>query len=77
MRSHECNEITFGGADSVLECVGSKSAMAIAISIARPSRAIDYVGVPHGSGHNFNLERLFMNNITLRGGSAPADAYIR
>ena len=46
-------EITSGGAESVLECVGSKSAMAIAIGIARPSSAIGYVGVPHGSGHNF------------------------
>ncbi|MEH2357302.1 hypothetical protein [Nostoc sp.] len=49
-------EMTQGGAESVLECLGSKSAMGTAIGIARPSGAIGYVGVPHGSGHNFNLE---------------------
>lgn len=70
-------EITSGGAESVLECVGSESAIATAIAIARPGGAIGYVGVLHGSGHNFNLERLFMNNITLRDGAAPARAYIR
>ncbi len=57
-------EMTQGGAESVLECVGSESAMATAIGIARPGEAIGYVGVLHGSGHNFNLNRLFMNNIT-------------
>ena len=66
-----------GGAESVLECVGSESAMATVIAIARPAGAIGYVGVPHGRGHNFNLNRLFMNNITLRGGATPARAYIR
>ena len=70
-------EITQGGAESVLECVSSEAPMATAIGIARPGRAIGYVGVPHGSEHNFNLGRLFMNNITLRGGAAPARAYIR
>ncbi|MEW5861499.1 MAG: zinc-binding dehydrogenase [Cyanobacteriota bacterium] len=70
-------EITQGSAESVLECVGSEPAMATAIGIARPGEAIGYVGVPHGSNHNFNLSGLFMNNITLRGGVAPARAYIR
>ncbi|WP_172641470.1 hypothetical protein [Nostoc sp. PCC 7107] len=37
-------EMAQGSAESVLECVGSESAM-----------AIGYVGVLHGSGHNFNL----------------------
>jgi threonine dehydrogenase-like Zn-dependent dehydrogenase len=69
-------EMTSGGAESVLECVGSESAMATAIGIARPGGAIGYVGVPHGSNQNFNLGGLFMNNIALRGGVAPARAYI-
>lgn len=69
-------EMTQGGAESVLECVGSESAMATAIAIARPGGAIGYVGVPHGSSQNFNLSRLFRNNIALRGGVAPARAYI-
>lgn len=50
--------------------------MATAIGIARPGGAISYVGVPHGSTQNFNLNRLFMNNITLRGGAAPVRAYV-
>ncbi len=69
-------EITSGGVESVLECVGSESAMATAQGIARPGGAIGYVGVPHGSRRNFNLSGLFMNNIALRGGVAPARAYI-
>lgn len=69
-------ETTQGGTESVLECVGSESAMATAINIARPGGAIGYVGVPHGSSQNFNLGRLFMSNITLQGGVAPARAYI-
>lgn len=69
-------EITQGGVESVLECAGSESAMVTVIGIARPGGAIGYVGVPHGIGHNFNLSGLFMNNIALRGGVAPAHAYI-
>ncbi|MDV2996814.1 MAG: putative zinc-binding alcohol dehydrogenase [Chroococcidiopsis sp. SAG 2025] len=69
-------EITQGGAESVLECVGSEPAMATAIGIARPGGVSGYVDVPHGSSHNLNLGRLFMQNITLRGGAAPARAYI-
>lgn len=69
-------EMTQGGAESVLECVGNEASMTTAIGIARPGGAIGYVGVPHGSGHNFNLGRLFFQNITLRGGAAPARAYI-
>lgn len=68
--------MTQGGAESVLECVGTESSMATAIGIARPGGAIGYVGVPHSSDHNFNLGRLFRQNITLRGGVAPVRAYI-
>lgn len=70
-------EMTSGGALSVLECVGSESAMATAQGIARPGGAIGYVGVPHGSSQNFNLGGLFMSNITLRGGAAPARLHSR
>lgn len=68
-------EMTQGGAESVLECVGSESSMATAIAIARPGKAIGFVGIPHGS-QTINLSRLFMSNIGLRGGVAPARAYI-
>lgn len=36
-------EITSGGAESVLEYVGNQSAMVTAIKIARPGGAIGYV----------------------------------
>ena len=42
-------EMTKGiGADSVLECVGTKESMTQAIQCARPGSMIGYVGVPHG-----------------------------
>jgi threonine dehydrogenase-like Zn-dependent dehydrogenase len=68
-------EMTRGGAESVLECVGNESSMDTAIAIARPGGAIGYVGVPHGS-ETINLSRMFFSNVTLRGGVAPARAYI-
>lgn len=68
-------ELTKGGAEAVLECVGTESSMQTAISITRPGGAIGYVGVPHGS-ETINLSTMFMSNITLRGGVAPARAYI-
>lgn len=51
-------EMTQGVAESVLECLDSKSVMAMAINIARPGGEIGYVGVPHGSSQNLNLSRL-------------------
>jgi threonine dehydrogenase-like Zn-dependent dehydrogenase len=36
------------GADSVLECVGTKESMAQALECTRPGSMIGYVGVPHG-----------------------------
>jgi threonine dehydrogenase-like Zn-dependent dehydrogenase len=71
----EVLELTKGGAESVLECVGSESSMDTAISIARPGGAIGYVGVPHGS-ETINLSKMFRSNIRLGGGVAPARAYI-
>ncbi len=69
-------EMTKGGAESVLECVGAQSAMDTALGIVRPGGAIGYVGVPHGSSEAIDLQRMFKSNITLRGGVAPARAYI-
>lgn len=71
----EVQEMTKGGAESVLECVGTESSMKTAIGICRPGGAIGYVGVPHGS-ETINLSRMFQSNIALRGGVAPARAYI-
>ncbi len=71
----EVLEMTNGGVESVLECVGAKSSMDTAVGITRPGGMIGYVGVPHGS-ETINLSGMFMSNIALRGGVAPARAYI-
>jgi threonine dehydrogenase-like Zn-dependent dehydrogenase len=71
----EVIELTAGGAESVMECVGTKASMDTAVAIARPGGSIGYVGVPHGI-EQINLERLFFGHIALRGGSAPVRAYL-
>jgi hypothetical protein len=69
-------ELTSGGAECVLECVGTESSMAQAIGVARPGGAVGYVGVPYGAAAGINLGRMFSHNITLRGGVAPVRKYI-
>jgi threonine dehydrogenase-like Zn-dependent dehydrogenase len=69
-------ELTSGGAECVLECVGTASSMGQAIGIARPGGAVGYVGVPYGASEGVNLGRMFSNNIALRGGVAPVRKYI-
>ncbi len=71
----EVIELTGGGAEAVMECVGTKEAMETAVAIARPGGSIGYVGMPHGS-EQLNLGRLFRSNIALRGGVAPVRAYL-
>jgi threonine dehydrogenase-like Zn-dependent dehydrogenase len=71
----EVQELTKGGAECVLECVGTEASMKTAIGIARPGGDIGFVGVPHGS-ETINLGRMFSSNIALRGGVAPARTYI-
>ncbi len=73
----EVLEMTKGGADHVLECVGAASSMRTAIQIARPGGAIGYVGVPHGVVEaGLDVMELFFKNLTLRGGPAPVRAYM-
>ncbi|MDP9426173.1 MAG: zinc-dependent alcohol dehydrogenase family protein [Actinomycetota bacterium] len=71
----EVMEMTGGGVEAVLECVGVKSSMDTAIGIARPGGAVGFVGVPQGS-EELNLGRMFVSNISLHGGVAPVRAYI-
>lgn len=69
-------ELTYGGANHVLECVGAASAMDTAISVCRPGGTVGYVGVPHGvEDDGLDLMGLFRGNRTLRGGVAPVRAY--
>jgi threonine dehydrogenase-like Zn-dependent dehydrogenase len=61
------------GVDATLECVGTGQAMETALSIARPGSMV-YVGVPHGV--ELPIGEMFFRNKGVRGGSAPARAYI-
>jgi threonine dehydrogenase-like Zn-dependent dehydrogenase len=68
-------ELTAGGAQCVLEAVGTQPSMDLAIDIARPGGTIGFVGVPHTVGA-IDLRQLLGNNVSLAGGVAPARAYI-
>jgi threonine dehydrogenase-like Zn-dependent dehydrogenase len=63
------------GADSVLECVGTKLSMAQAIATVRPGGRIGYVGVPLG-GAELPIGTMFDDNIAVGGGVAPARTYL-
>jgi threonine dehydrogenase-like Zn-dependent dehydrogenase len=62
------------GVDATLECVGTGQAMQTALSIARPGSMVGYVGVPHGV--ELPIGEMFFRNKGVRGGAAPARAYI-
>jgi len=62
------------GADSVLECVGTKESMAQAVQCARPGSMIGYVGVPHGV--TFDGQELFFAQKGLLGGPAPVRRFL-
>ena len=68
-------EMTNGGAESVLECVGYKSSFDMSIGMARPGGTVGFVGVPHVS-EAIDLGRMFLENVALRGGVAPVRGYI-
>jgi threonine dehydrogenase-like Zn-dependent dehydrogenase len=62
------------GADSVLECVGTKEAMLQALQCARPGAMIGYVGVPHGV--ELDGQQLFFSQRGLMGGPAPVRRFL-
>ena len=68
-------DMTQGGSDCVLECVGDMAAMNTSIGVARPGGTVGFVGVPHHT-EAMNMQRMFRHNISLRGGVAPVRAYI-
>ena len=68
-------ELTHGGANHVLECVGAASSMDLAAEVCRPGGTVGYVGVPHGLDEGLDLFSFFPKNVTLRGGMAPVRAY--
>ena len=78
-RGEEANEavlkLTDGiGVNAALECVGTNESMQTALAIARPGSTVGYVGVPHGV--EIPVQNIFFRNVGLRGGPAPARAYI-
>ncbi len=69
-------DVTDGGSDHVLECVGAAGAMDVAIDVCRPGGTVGYVGVPHGVDEaGLNVLDMFSDNVALRGGVAPVRAY--
>nr|WP_294522109.1 zinc-dependent alcohol dehydrogenase family protein [uncultured Rhodopila sp.] len=62
------------GADSVLECVGTKQSMMQALQCARPGAMIGYVGVPHGV--ELDGAELFFSQRGLMGGPAPVRRFL-
>ena len=78
-RGDEANEavleITDGiGVDAALECVGTGESMSTAFTIVRPGGGVGLVGVPHDAAPPF--PETFWRNVGVRGGPAPARAYI-
>ncbi len=68
-------ELTAGiGAESVLECVGTKESMMQAIRSARRGGYVSYVGVPHGV--ELNGQELFYAHVHLHGGPAPVRRFL-
>lgn len=69
-------EMTAGiGVDCALECVGTGESLETAMNIARPGSVVGAIGAPHAI--NFPvMDKVVYGNIGLRGGVAPARAYI-
>ncbi|GAB3692694.1 zinc-dependent alcohol dehydrogenase family protein [Actinocorallia lasiicapitis] len=63
------------GADCALECVGTKESMEQAVDSVRPGGHVGYVGSTAG-GSVLPMRKIFLNNIRVGGGLAPARKYI-
>ncbi|HET8603865.1 MAG TPA: zinc-dependent alcohol dehydrogenase family protein [Marmoricola sp.] len=62
------------GADTVLECVGTASAVETAFAVARPGSTVGFVGIPHGV--EVPVRQMFSRNVGLAGGMAPVRTYL-
>jgi threonine dehydrogenase-like Zn-dependent dehydrogenase len=63
------------GADSVLECVGTKDSMRQALGSVRPGGYLGFVGVPAGAPE-LPMRQLFNTNIHVAGGMATVRPYL-
>jgi hypothetical protein len=69
-------ELTGGdGTHTVLECVGLKPALETAFGVVRDGGVVSRVGAPQYTDAAMGFD-VFLRNITLTGGIAPARAYI-
>lgn len=69
-------ELTDGdGTHSVLECVGTRPALEAALGAVRDGGRVSRVGVPQYEEGPVGRD-MFLRNVTLTGGVAPARAYI-
>jgi threonine dehydrogenase-like Zn-dependent dehydrogenase len=69
-------ELTGGvGVDAAHECVGTGQSVATALAVTRPGSMVGMVGVPHGVDASI-ADTIVFRNVGLRGGVAPARAYI-
>ena len=68
-------ELTSGGSPHVVEAVGNQESFDLAVNVARPGGTVGFVGVPHNV-KTPPLSTIFYNSLTLRGGLAPARAYL-
>ena len=66
-------ELSDGGADAVLECVGTDASFQEAVSVARPGALIGRVGLPHGQ--QISGEGTFYQNVGVYGGPASVTTY--
>lgn len=64
------------GVPHVMECVGMQGSWDTALRIARPGGTVGYVGVPNGVDRGLDLSIMFHRNVGVRGGLAPARAYL-
>lgn len=62
-----------GGADAVLECVGTELSMDEALQVGRPGSIIGRVGLPHGS--KLDPTVTFYRNVITAGGPASVTTY--
>ena len=68
-------ELTNGiGADSVLECVGTRESMLQAIHSTRPGGHVGFVGVFHEV--QLSMDEFFYSHVHLHGGPAPVRRYL-
>lgn len=70
----DIRRLTNGGADAVIEAVGTEEALSQAVASVRPGGGVGYVGVPHDA--RMDAMMLFFSHARLHGGPAPVRRYL-